>query len=72
LNLPSLVWTHKAKQVACHFSHLDLFAAFGDPIAPVVAIDVLEWFVARISDAAMHLHGLVSGIAAKPDRKSVV
>src|SRR5262249_60701797 len=46
--------SHEAEEEACHLPHLDLLAALGDPVAPVVPVDVLE--------------GLVAGGAAAPPR----
>src|SRR5207253_624497 len=57
---------HEAEEVAGHSSHLDLLAAFGDPVATVVAVDVLEGHVARVTEAAVNLHGSVGGLAAQP------
>ena len=61
------VWRAEvAEQVGGHLAHLDLLGAFGDAVAAVVAVDVLERLVARIAHAAVHLHGPVGGLAAQP------
>src|SRR5262245_57813229 len=54
---------HVAEQVARHLAHLDLLGAFGDAVAAVVAVDVLERLVARVADAAVHLHRAVGRLA---------
>src|ERR1700687_5200020 len=59
---------HIAEQESRHFALLDFLAAFGDALAAVMAVDVLERLVARITHAAMHLHGAVGGLAAQPVR----
>src|SRR5262245_6675580 len=56
---------HITEPEAGDLPHLDLLAALGDAVSPVVAIDVLERLVARIADAAMHLHGAVGRLAAQ-------
>ena len=65
LKLPAFVWPHKSKQVTRHFPHLDLFTAFGDPVATVVAINMLKRFVPLIANPAMHLHRPVSRVATQ-------
>src|SRR5262249_4345170 len=57
---------HVAEPERAHLAHLDLLRAFGDPVAAVVAVDVLERLVARVADAAVRLHGPVGGVAAEP------
>src|ERR1700756_639292 len=57
---------HIAEQEARYLPLLDLLAALGDAIAAVMAIDVLERLMPRIAHAAMHLHGLIGGLAAEP------
>ena len=42
---------------AGHAPHLDLFGAFRDAIAAMMAIDMLERFVARVPETAVHLQG---------------
>src|SRR6185369_304846 len=59
---------HDAEQVAGDLADLDLLGALGDAIAPVVAIDVLERIVPRVTDAAVDLDRAVGGVAQ--DRKS--
>src|SRR5713226_7017172 len=53
----------EAEQRAGDAADLDLLRAFGDAIAPVVAVDVLERRVARIADAAMDLDGAIGRLA---------
>src|SRR3546814_7754845 len=58
-----------AEQIGRHFLHLDFLRALGDAIAAVVALDVLERLVARIADAAVHLHragGRLAATAVRP------
>src|SRR5277367_2125495 len=43
------VFPDKAEHVAGHVAHLNFFRAFGDAVAPVMAINMLELFVARIT-----------------------
>src|SRR5437764_13586780 len=62
---------HEAEQVAGDQTHLDLLGALGDPIPPVVAVDVLERLVARVSEAAVDLHLPVGSLAAQPVRPVV-
>src|SRR5580704_1772615 len=57
---------HIAEQKPRDLSLLDFLAAFGDAVAAVVAIDVLERLVARIAHAAMHLHGAIRGFTTQP------
>jgi hypothetical protein len=38
--------SHEAEQETGDLAHLDLFRSLGDAVAPVMAIDVLEWLVA--------------------------
>ena len=47
---------HEAEEVAGDTAHLDLLGAFGDPVAAVVAVDVLERLVAGVAEAAVDLH----------------
>src|SRR6266851_4891400 len=54
-----LLHAPEAEQRAGDAADLDLLRAFGDAIAPVVAVDVLERCVARIADAAMDLDGAI-------------
>ena len=42
---------HVAKHVSGNPPHLDFLCAFGDAVATVVAIDVLERFVAAVANA---------------------
>src|SRR5205085_3315771 len=67
-NNPPLVLPrpHIAEQESRHFALLDFLAAFGDAVAAVMPVDVLERLVARITHPAMHLHGAVGGVAAQP------
>src|SRR5476649_2850100 len=62
---------HIPKQKPRHFPLLDFLAAFGNAVAAVVAVDVLERLVARIAHAAMDLHGAVGGFAAQPVRPEI-
>src|SRR4051794_4433527 len=59
---------HIAEQEASDLALLDFLAAFGDAVAAVVTVDVFERLMARITHAAMHLHGAVGGLAAQPVR----
>src|SRR6266851_4060910 len=55
-----------AEQMPRHFADLDLLRAFGDAIAAVVAIDVLERLVAGITDATVHLDCQIRRLAGEP------
>src|SRR4051812_47434453 len=66
-----LARAHIAEQKSRDLALLDLLAAFGDAVAAMVAVDVLERLVARIAHAAMHLHGAVGGFAAQPVRPEI-
>src|SRR5216684_6634969 len=57
---------HIAEQEPRDLPLLDFLTAFGDAVATVVAVDVLERLVARIAHAAMDLHGAVGSLAAQP------
>src|SRR5262245_18463064 len=56
---------HEAKHIAGDAAHLDLLGAFGDAIAAVVAVNVFERLVARISQSTVHLHGPIGGYGAQ-------
>src|ERR1700728_1093882 len=58
----------KSEQVLRDAPHLDLLRSFSDAIAPMMAEDVLERFMPRVSDCAMHLHRAVRGVAYEPIR----
>jgi hypothetical protein len=51
---------------------LYFFRAFRDAVAPMMAVDVLKRLVARIADAAVNLHGEVSGLADQPVRAVMI
>src|SRR5262249_20075976 len=62
---------HEAEHVAGDAAHLDLLGALGDPVAAVVAVDVLEGLVTRVAEAAVHLHRAVGRLAAETVRPVV-
>src|SRR3954452_14308049 len=62
---------HEPEQVAGDAAHLDLLAALRDPVAAMMAVDVLERHVPRVTEPAVHLHGAVGGLAAQPVRPVV-
>src|SRR5207245_2858714 len=62
---------HIAEQESGDLAFLDFLAAFGDAVAAVMAVDVFERLVARITHAAMHLHGAVRRLAAQPVRPEI-
>src|SRR5215211_7113621 len=62
--LPSAL--HEAEKVPRHVADLDLLGALRDPVAAVVAVDVLERLVAGVADAAVDLHRAVGGLAHQP------
>src|ERR1035437_10000871 len=62
---------HIAEQKSRDLALLDFLAAFGDAVAAVMPVDVFERLVARVTHAAMHLHGAVSGLAAQPVRPEI-
>src|SRR3954464_11204307 len=57
---------HIAEQESRHLALLDFLAAFGDAVAAVVAVDVLERLVSRTAHAAMYLPGAVGGLETQP------
>src|SRR5712671_6314682 len=63
--------SHIAEQKSRDLALLDFLAAFGDAVAAVMAVDVLKRLVARVTHAAMHLHGAVGGLAAQPVRPKI-
>ena len=68
LSILTLVGAKIAEQVSAHFAHLDFLAAFRDPVAAMMAIDMLERLVARIANPAMDLHRPVCRLAHQPVR----
>src|SRR5829696_8066729 len=62
---------HEAEQVPGDVADLDLLGALGDPVPPVVTVDVLERLVARVADAAVDLHRAVGRLADEPVRAEV-
>src|SRR6267142_1089099 len=50
---------HIAEQESRDLALLDFLAAFGDAVAAVMAVDVFERLVTRVTHAAMHLHGAI-------------
>src|SRR4051794_5450468 len=62
---------HEAEQVPGDIADLDLLRALGDPVPPVVAVDVLELLVARVADAAVDLHRAVRRVADEAVRTEI-
>src|SRR3984893_12095489 len=62
----TLPFPHIPEQKPGHLALLDFLAAFGDAVAAVVAVGVLEGLVARIADSALDLHAAVAGCTTKP------
>src|SRR5689334_1233083 len=62
---------HEAEHVAGDPSHLDLLAAFGDPVAAVVPVDVLERHLAGVAESAVYLDRAVGRLTAQPVRPVV-
>ncbi len=58
----------KSEQILRHAPHLDFLRSLRDAIAPVMPEDVLEWFMPRVPDRAMHLHRAVRRFAHQPVR----
>src|SRR3954454_128188 len=58
--------TAKPEQRPRDVADLDLLRALGDPVAAVVAVDVLEGLVAGVADAAVDLDRAVGGVADEP------
>src|SRR5690348_7637537 len=56
----------EAKQNLRNPAHLDLLGALGDTVAAMMAVNMLEGLVARVAQAAMHLHRAVCRIAHEP------
>src|SRR5436190_13805490 len=52
----------EAEQVLADLAHLDLFRSFGDAIAAVVPVDVLERHVPAVAETAARLHCPVGGV----------
>ena len=61
-----LLLAHKTKHIAGDTAHLYFVGTLGDAVAAVVAINMFEVFVPRITQPTVYLHGLVGGIAAQP------
>ena len=59
----ALALLYIAEHMATDFAHLDFLRAFGDAVPSMVAIDVLKGLVARVTNAAVCLHGLIGGVA---------
>src|ERR1700758_1214963 len=51
-----------------HPPDLDLLGALGDPVAAVVAVDVLERLVTAVAEAAEKLHRTIGGAAKQAVR----
>ena len=51
LQLFGRLFAGHAEEVLADLAHLDLLGALGDPVAAVVAVDVLEGHVAAVADA---------------------
>jgi hypothetical protein len=47
-------------------THLDFFGTFGDSIAAVVSIDVLERHMSAVADSPARLHCSISGVTDQP------
>src|SRR5215470_15466453 len=62
---------HVAEHVPGHPAHLNLLSALGDPVAAMVAVDVLERLVPGVTQPAVNLHRPVRGFAAQPVRPVV-
>src|SRR5690348_8680395 len=62
----TLLLAAHAEEVARDAADLDFLRTLGDAVAAMVAIDVLEWLVARIAQAAMDLDRKVCRLAGKP------
>jgi hypothetical protein len=45
-----------------NFTHLDFFGTFGDSVAAVVSIDVLERHMSAVADSPARLHCSISRI----------
>src|SRR5690242_69018 len=61
--LARTVLSDEAEHMSRDVTNLNLVATFGDSIPAMVAIDVLELLVARITPTAMHLHRPIRSIA---------
>ena len=62
----------EAEELLADLAHLDLLGSFRDPVAPMVAVDVLERHVPAVADAAAGLHGTVAGGVAGEAIRPVV
>src|SRR5689334_19143260 len=52
-------------QLLSHLAHLYLLGALGDPVPPVMAVDVREGHVAAVADPTTRLHRAVCGVAGE-------
>jgi len=63
--------TADSEEFLTDLAHLNLFGAFGDPVAAMVPVDVFERHVSHVADAAAGLHRPVGGVAGEPVRSVV-
>src|SRR4051812_6652193 len=68
---PTLTVVAAREKLVADLPELNLLAALRDPVAPVMAVDVLERHVTRVAHAAARLHGLVGRLAREPVRPVV-
>src|SRR5438552_3014177 len=61
----------KTEHHLCDAPHLYLLRAFGNSIAPMMPVDVLERLVAGIAKATVNLHRAIGGLAYQPVRAIV-
>ena len=61
----------ESEQLARDLAQLDLVAALGDPVSPVVPVDVLKGLVPRVADAPVDLDRPVRRVAREAVRPVV-
>src|SRR5271163_3439236 len=59
------------EQSLCHPPDLVLLGTFGDSVAAVMSVDVLERLMTAVTEAAENLHGAVGGVADQSVRAIV-
>lgn len=56
----------ETKEMLADFAHLNFFSTFGDSVAAVVAIDVLEGHMSAVANSATGLHRPISSVTDQP------
>src|SRR5579872_5625923 len=66
-----LIAAAETEHYLCYPAHLNFLCPLSNAIAAMMAVNMLEWPVARIADTAMHLHRTVGGITDQAIRTIV-